>query len=81
MFTYVYILHRLYLLPETKLGFFPGPFLISTGRFLILAEAFRNDYIAACGSAAEKNEMGGYVIVPCSSKMTQRNSTVDWPKF
>ena len=27
---------------------FPSPFLISIGRFLILAEAFRNEYVAAC---------------------------------
>ena len=64
---------------------FPSPFLISIGRFLIFAEAFRNDHAAACSTAprsvTEKNEMGGYVTVPCSSKMTQRSSTVDWLKF
>ena len=57
MFTFVYILHRLNPLLGTKLGFF----LISTSSFLILAEAFRNDYVAACStalrSASEKNEL------------------------
>ena len=60
-------------------------FLISTNRFLILAEAFRNNQVAAYStavcSATERNEMGGYVTVACSSKMTQRSSTVDWLKF
>ena len=68
-----------------KTRFFPSPFLISTSQFLILAEAFRNDHIAACStalrSATEENEMGGYLTVPCSSKMTQRSSTADWTKF
>ena len=68
---------------KTRLG--PYPFLISTSWFLILAEAFRNDHVAACStalrSATEKNEMGGYVTFPCSSKMTQRSSTADWLKF
>ena len=68
---------------ETR--FFPRPFLISTGWFLILAEAFRKDHVAACctalRSATEKNEMGGYVTIPYSSKMTQRSSTLDWLKF
>ena len=70
---------------ENKTGFFPSPFLISISRFLILAKAFRNDHVAACStdlrSATEKNEMGGYVTALCSSKMTQRNNTADWPKF
>ena len=46
---------------QTRL--FPSPFFISTGRFLILAEVFINDHIAArstaLGSANENNEMGG----------------------
>ena len=66
-----------------KTTFSPSPFLISTSRFFILAEAFRNDYVAACStalcSATEKNEMVG--DVPFSSKMTQRSSTADWIKF
>ena len=68
---------------ETRL--FPSPFLVTTGRFLILAKAFQNDYVAACStarrSATEKNELGSYVTVPCLSKMTQHNSTADWLKF
>ena len=62
-----------------------SPFLISTSWFLTLAEAFRNDHVAACStalrSATERNEMGGYLTVPCSSKMTQHSSTADWLKF
>ena len=68
-----------------KTRLFPSPFLISTSWFLILAAAFRNDHVAACStsrcSATEKNEMGGNVTVPFSSKMTQCNSTVDWLEF
>ena len=64
-----------------KTRFFPSPFVISTSWFLILAEAFREDTVAACSIATEKNEMGGYETVPCSSKMTQRSSTADWLKF
>ena len=65
-----------------KTRLFRSSFRISTSRFHILAEAFRNDHVAACGtalpSATEKNEMGGYVTVLCSSNKTQRSSTVDW---
>ena len=68
-----------------KTRLFPFPFLVATSRFLILAKALRNDFVAACStalrSATEKNETGGYVTVPRSSKMTQRSSTWDWPKF
>ena len=64
-----------------KTNFFPSPFLISTCWFLILAEAFRNDHVAACSSAprsaTEKTEMSGYVTVPCSSETTQRSSAAD----
>ena len=64
-----------------KIRFFLSPFLTSTSWFLILAEAFRNDHVAACSTAlcssTEKNEMGGYVTVPRSSQMTQRSSTAD----
>ena len=60
---------------------FLNPFLISTSLFLILAEAFRSDHVATCStalrSASEKNEVGCYVTVPCSSKMTQRSGTAD----
>ena len=34
-----------------KTRLFPSPFLISTRWFLILAEAFRNDHVAACSTA------------------------------
>ena len=55
-----------------KSSLFLSPFFISTSRFWILAEAFRNDHVAACSisirSATEKNEMDGNVTVPCSSK-------------
>ena len=68
-----------------KTRFFPSPFLISTSWFCVLAKALRNDHVAACSTAlrsvAEKNEMGGYVTVPCSSKLTQRSITADWIKF
>ena len=67
-----------------KTGFFPSPFLISNSSHPIFAEAFWNDNVAACRtalrSATEENESGGYVTVPCPSKVTQRSSTVDWPK-
>ena len=54
---------------KTKL--FPSPFYISTSSRLTLAEAFRNDYVAACStalrSATEENESGGYVSVSFQS--------------
>ena len=60
-----------------KIRPFPSPFLTSTSWFLILAKAFRNDHVAvystALRSATEKNNMGGYVTIPCSPKMTQRS--------
>ena len=80
MFTCGYILHRLNPLLGTKLRF-PSPFHISTSSRVTLAEAFRNDYVAACStalrSATEENESGGYVTVPCPPKVTQHNSTSD----
>ena len=76
---HVYMCFHIALIKSTagnKTRLFPSPFLISTIWFLILA-----DYVAACStalrSATEKNEVGGYVTVPCPSKMTQRNSTAD----
>ena len=79
MFTCVCRLHQLNPPLGTKLSFFLVHWL------LILAEAFRNDHVVACNTAlrspTEKIEMGGYVTVPCSSKMTQRSSTADWLKF
>ena len=62
-----------------------SPFLISTSWFVILAEAFQNDHVAARStnlrSATEKNGLSGYVTVPCSSKKTQHSSTEDWIEF
>ena len=62
-----------------------GPFLVTTGWFLILAKVIRNDHVSACStarrSATEKIEIGGYVTVPCLSSLTQDNSTADWLKF
>ena len=56
-----------------KTTLFPSPFLIFTSRFVILAEAFRNDFVAACStafrSATEEIDSGGYVDVPCPSKV------------
>ena len=85
LFTCVYILHRLNPLLGTKTRLFFSPFLISTSWFLILAGAFRNEHVAAGSttlrSATEENESGGYVTVPCTSKVIQRSSTGDWLKF
>ena len=62
-----------------------SPFHVSTSSRLTLAGAFRSDYVAACSTALrsniEKNELGGYVAVPCPSKVEQRSSTADWLKF
>ena len=85
---YVYMCLHIALFKSTdgnKTRLFPSPSLISTSRFLILAEAFRNDYVDTCStalhSATEENELGGFVTAPCPSKPTQRSSVVDWPKF
>ena len=68
-----------------KTRFFPSPFHVSTSSRLVLAGAFRSDYVAACstalGSATEENESAGYVAVACPSKVKQRSSTADWLKF
>ena len=68
-----------------KTRLFPSPFHVSTSSRLTLAGAFRSDYVAACStplrSATEENESGGYVAVPCPSKVKQHSSTVDWLKF
>ena len=68
-----------------KTRVFLSPFHISTSSRLTLTEAFRNDHVAACStalrSAAEEIVSGGYVTVPCSFKLTERSSTVDWLKF
>ena len=68
-----------------KTMLFPSPFHFSTSSRVTLAGAFRSDYLAACStalrSATEENESGGYVAVPCPSKVKQRSSTTDWLKF
>ena len=70
---------------ENETRFLLISFFISISRFLNLAEAFRSDHVVACGtalcSATEKKERGGYVTIPCSSKLTQRSRTADWLKF
>ena len=69
----------------TKLDFclVRSSFLLACSSFL--AEAFRKDHVAAFSTArrnaTEKNEMSGYVTVPCSPKVTQRSSTSDWLKL
>ena len=68
-----------------KTRLFPSPFHNSTSSRLTLAGVFRSDYVAACStavrSATEESESGGYVAVPCPSKVKQRSSTADWLKF
>ena len=68
-----------------KIRLFPSPFHISTISRLTLVEASRRDHVAACSttfrSATEAIESGGYVIVPCPSKLTQRSSTAVWLNF
>ena len=65
-----------------KTRLFPSPFHVSTSSRLTLAGAFRSDYVADCStafrSATEENEVGGYVAVPCWSKVKERSSTADW---
>ena len=50
-----------------------------------MAGAFRGGYVAACStafrSATEENDSGGYVDVPCPSKVEQHSSTAYWLKF
>ena len=64
---------------------FPSPFHVSTSSRLTLAGAFRSDYVDACStafrSAIEEKDSGGYVAVPCPSRVKQRSSTADWLKF
>ena len=81
MFTCCIILT--YCWEQTRL--FLSPFHVSTSSRLNLAGAFRIDHVAACStafrSATEENDSGGYVDVPCPSKMKQRTGTADWLKF
>ena len=85
---HVYICFHFALIKSTsghKTRLFPSLFPFYTSRFLILANAFRNDCVAARSTAfrgaTEKNEMVDYVTVPCSSKVTQRSSRADCFKF
>ena len=68
-----------------KTRLFLSPFLVSASSRLTLAGAFPNDYVAACStalrSAIEENESGGYVTVPCLSKLTRHSSITDWLKI
>ena len=68
-----------------KLGVFPSPSHVSTSSGLTLVGAFRGGYVAAYStafrSATEKNDSGGYVDVPCPSKVKQRSCTADRLKF
>ena len=62
----------------------PSPFLVSNDWFLVLAEAFRNDHVAAFRTtfgATEKKERDGYVTVLYVSKMTQLSSTANRLEF
>ena len=68
-----------------KTTVFCSPFHVSTSSRHTLAGTFRGDNVAACstalGSATQENESGGYVNIPCPSKVTQHSSTADWLKF
>ena len=70
---------------ENKTRFLPSPFHVSTSPGLTLAGAFRNDRVTISStdlrSTTEENESGGYVTVPCPSKVVQHSSTVDWLKL
>ena len=68
---------------QTRL--FLSPFDVSTSSRLTLDGAFRGEYVAACSSAfrsvTEEKDSGGYVDVPCPSKVKQHSSTADWLNF
>ena len=65
-----------------KIRVFPSPCHIYTSSRLTFAEAFRNKHVAACStvlrSPTKENESGGYVTVPCPSKVAQLSSKADW---
>ena len=69
----------------SKTRLFPSPFHVSSSSRLTLAGAFRVGHVAGCSTAlrsgTEKNESGGYVTIPCPSKVTQHSSTADWQKL
>ena len=68
-----------------KLGLFRGSFHISTSSRPIFAGALRGGYVFACSTAfrstTEENDSGGYVDVPCPSKVKQSSSTAGWLNF
>ena len=82
MLGYYYCIDLIHFRNETRL--FPSPLHVFTSSRLTLAGAFRDDYVAACSTAlrstTEENDSGGYVDVPCPSKVKQRKSTTDWLK-
>ena len=82
MLLFYYCIDLIHFWIETRL--FPSPFHVFTRSRLTLAGAFRDDYVAACSTAlrstTEENDSGGYVDVPCPSKVKQRKSTADWLK-
>ena len=86
MITCIFPLHQLNPPLETRLGFFSArPSFLLAGFSIWPKRSKSTKNVAACGtafrSATERNEMGGYITVSCSSKMTQRSSTADWLKF
>ena len=68
-----------------KTRLFPSPFHVYPSSRLTLAGEFRSNHVAACStalcSATEKNDSGGYVAVPCPSKVKQRSGTAEWLKI
>ena len=85
MFTCVFELHRLDPMVGSKLGFF-----LERSSFLLAGSSFWSkrsvkNHVAAFStalrSATEKIELGGYVTVQCSYKMTRRSCTDVWLNF
>ena len=68
-----------------NLGLFLAHSTFLAAHASLWAGAFRGDYVAACSTAlrstTEEKDSGGYVDVPCPSKVKRRSSTADWLKF
>ena len=68
-----------------KTRLFCSPFHVSTSSRLTLVGEFQSNYVAAFSTAlrsdTEENDSGGYVTVPCPSKVKQCSSTADCLKF
>ena len=83
-FNFSEVVHRKRLEGQTLSEGVVSPFHVFTSSRFTLAGAFRGDYVAACSTAlrstTEENDSGGYVDVPCPSKVKQRKITVDWLK-